>query len=232
MPIERADGITESERYLKRLCDQTFLSLWSYPGVYSDEGLVKSKQGKEVCDLLAVFDNHIIIFSDKDCQFPNSGDIGVDWDRWFKKSIQKSAKQLWGAEGWIKKYPEHLFLDNLCTQSFPLYIPDVKTAKFHLIAVAHSSSTRCSQEFPGTGSLKIKTSIKGNNHFVQNGGGSPFCIGDIDPNRTFVHILDDISLDSVLNTLDTVSDFVTYLTKKEIFFRSKYNISAASELEI
>ena len=232
MPIERADGITESERYLKRLCDQTFLSLWSYPGVYSDEGLVKSKQGEEVCDLLAVFENHIIIFSDKDCQFPNSGNLAVDWKRWFKKSIQKSAQQLWGAEGWIKKYPERLFLDKLCTQRFPLYIPDIKTAKFHLIAVAHSSSARCRQEFGGTGSLKIKTSIKGNNHYVKEGGGSPFYIGDIDPKRTFVHILDDISLDSVLSNLDTVSDFVAYLTKKEEFFRAKYHISAASELEI
>jgi hypothetical protein len=32
--------------------------------------------------------------------------------------------------------------------------------------------------------------------------------------------------------LDTGSDFVAYLTKKEEFFRAKYHISAASELEI
>lgn len=232
MPIERADGITESERYLKRLCDQTFLSLWSYPGVYSDEGLIKSKQGKEVCDLLALFENHIIIFSDKDCQFPNSGNLTVDWNRWFKKSIQKSAKQLWGAEGWIKKYPNRLFLNNLCTQLFPLYIPDLETAKFHLIAVAHSSSARCRQEFGGTGSPKVKTSINGSSHNIGIAGGSPFHIGDIDPSRTFVHILDDVSLDLVLNTLDTVSDFVGYLTKKEELFRSGCYISAASELEL
>lgn len=87
MPIERADGITESERYLKRLCDQTFLSLWSYSGIYSDEGLIRNKQ--EVCDLLVLFENHIIIFSDKDCQFPNSGDLTIDWNRWFLKSQYK-----------------------------------------------------------------------------------------------------------------------------------------------
>ena len=69
MPVERADGVTESECYLKRLCDRTFLSLWSYSGVYSDEGLAQIKQGKEVCDLLVVFEDNIIIFSDKDCQF-------------------------------------------------------------------------------------------------------------------------------------------------------------------
>ena len=36
--ISRADGITKSERYLGTLCDRTFLSLWSYPGVYWDQG--------------------------------------------------------------------------------------------------------------------------------------------------------------------------------------------------
>jgi hypothetical protein len=62
MPIERADGVTEAERYLKRLCDRTFLSLWSYPGVYRDQGSGKGTEGKEVCDLLVVFENHIIIW--------------------------------------------------------------------------------------------------------------------------------------------------------------------------
>ena len=52
MPIKRADGITESERYLKLLCDCTFLSLWSYSGVFRDQGLGKGTEGKEVCDLL------------------------------------------------------------------------------------------------------------------------------------------------------------------------------------
>jgi hypothetical protein len=232
MPIERADGITESERYLKKLCDLNFLSLWSYPGVYNDKGLTQRKQGQEVCDLLVIFDNHVIIFSDKDCQFPNNGNLTVDWNRWFKKSIQESAQQLWGAERWIKNYPNRLFLNNICTQLFPLYIPDLKTAKFHLIAVAHSSSVRCRQEFGGTGLLRIKTFTEDSSHNIKTTSDSPFCIGDIDPNKTFIHVLDDVSLDLVMNTLDTVSDFVAYLTEKEELFRSECNILAASELEL
>ena len=31
--IERTDGVTPSEQYLKSLCDRSFLSLWSYPGL-------------------------------------------------------------------------------------------------------------------------------------------------------------------------------------------------------
>lgn len=232
MPIIRADGINESERYLKQLCDRTFLSLWSYSGIYSNEGLNKNKQGKEVCDLLAIFENNIIIFSDKDCGFTDSGDLEVDWNRWFKKSIQKSAQQLWGAEKWIAKHPNCLFLDNLCNQPFPLYIPDLESAKFHLISVAHSSSDRCRQELGGSGSLKIEIAKDKAQSKAVKGATSPFQIGDLDPNRTFVHILDDLSLDSVLKTLDTVSDFVAYLSKKEALCRSGCDISVASELEL
>jgi hypothetical protein len=36
--VTRSDGVTPSERYLKRLCDRSFLSLWSYPGIFRDQG--------------------------------------------------------------------------------------------------------------------------------------------------------------------------------------------------
>lgn len=233
MVIEKAEGVNESERYLQKLCDRTFLSLWSYPSVYRDDFAGKITDGKEVCDLLVVFENHIIIFSDKDCQFPDSGRLEIDWNRWFKKAIQKSAEQAWGAEKWIKKHPDSLFLDRFCTTLFPLEIPDLSTAKFHLVVVAHGSSTRCQQELGGSGSLMINSSIKGfSAHDAIKNEGIPFMIGDLDPSRTFVHILDDTSLEIVVDTLDTISDFVSYLTKKEKFLRSEMVISAAGEEEL
>ena len=72
-PIERPEGVTDAERSLKRLCDRSFLSLWSHAGIYRDQGKVGKGHGKEVCDLLVVFEDHIIIFSDKDCKYPNTG---------------------------------------------------------------------------------------------------------------------------------------------------------------
>jgi hypothetical protein len=36
-PVVRADGLNPAERYLQRLCERTFLRLWSYPGVYRDQ---------------------------------------------------------------------------------------------------------------------------------------------------------------------------------------------------
>ena len=89
-PISRPEGVTATERYLKRLCDQTFLSLWSYSGVYRDQRSTR-QQGNEVCDLLVVFDDDLIIFSDKACAFPESGSLEQDWARWFRKAIKKSA---------------------------------------------------------------------------------------------------------------------------------------------
>jgi hypothetical protein len=60
--VIRADGATPSERYLAKLCQHSFLSLWSHSGVFRDQGRRNGKgDGKEVCDLLVVFENHIII---------------------------------------------------------------------------------------------------------------------------------------------------------------------------
>src|SRR6266496_4609808 len=51
--IVRADGITAAERLLKRLCDHSFLSMWSYSGIYRDQGRPNQKgDGKEVCDYI------------------------------------------------------------------------------------------------------------------------------------------------------------------------------------
>ena len=84
VPFKRADGVTQSERYLGNLCDGTFLSMWSYPGIYRDQrnGQQQRGDGKEICDLMVVFENHVLLFSDKDCAFPNTGSLDLDWSRW------------------------------------------------------------------------------------------------------------------------------------------------------
>jgi len=42
-----AQGTTDSERVLAQLTRKTFLSLWSYPNVYSDEGRSGGKGGRQ-----------------------------------------------------------------------------------------------------------------------------------------------------------------------------------------
>lgn len=59
MGVNKSDGVTESERLLARLCDQTFLKLWSYPNPYKDDG-------KELCDLLVIFEDVGFVFFDRE----------------------------------------------------------------------------------------------------------------------------------------------------------------------
>ena len=215
--IVRADGITAAERLLKRLCDHSFLSMWSYSGIYRDQGRANGKgDGKEVCDLVVVFENHVIIFSDKDCDFPSTGNSDLDWSRWYKKAIRKAADQIWGAERWILSHQDKLFLDRTCTIPFPIDLPDPTVAKVHRIVVAHSVSKRCIKEYGGTGSLMIVPSVVGDMHtLARKDGGKPFTIGQIDPAKGYVHVFDDTSLVVVMKTLDTITDFIGYLEKKE-----------------
>ena len=123
--ITKSAGLNEAEKYLAKLCDRTFLSIWNYPNLYR-------AKGKELSDLLVVFDNHILIFSDKDCKYPSTNNLELNWSRWFRRAVAKSAKQLWRAEQWIRQHPDRIFLDKECLQTFPFEI-DTRQAKFHLI---------------------------------------------------------------------------------------------------
>ena len=109
--------------------------------------------------MVVVFDEHILIFSDKHCSFPASGKMKLDWKRWYKRAIQKSAEQAWGAERWLREHPDRVYLDRACTKQFPLPIPSNESAKYHLIVVAHGSEERCKAKFGGTESLMLNTSL-------------------------------------------------------------------------
>ena len=227
-PIEKAGGVTPSERYLAKLCSKTFLSLWSYPGVYRDQGKPQSgEDGKEICDLLVVFDQHIIIFSDKHCRLADSGNVPLDWQRWFRKAVQKSADQVWGAERWLRQNPTRVYLDRRCTRPLPLELPQNAAATFHLVVVAHGVSTRIRTEFNGSGSLLINTNIKGIQQHV-----FPFNVGDLAPEKTFVHVLDDDSLDLLMANRDTIYDFAAYLSKRAALLRGTPAIRATGEEQL
>lgn len=217
--IIRSSGVTKAERYLKKLCDRTFLSMWSYSGIYNDKGT-----GQEFCDLLVVFDNHIIIFSDKDCEYPNTGNAELDWKRWYKKAIKKSADQVYGAERWIKNFPQRLFLDQTCKTPFPINLPASDEMNVHRIVVAHSASAQCKKIYGGSGSLMINTEIVGD--------AIPFTIGKVEAFKGFIHVFDDTTLDILLNARDTISDFVAYLEKKERLFKREIKIVSTGEEEL
>ena len=232
-PVEKAAGTTVAERYLRSLCDRTFLSMWSYPSVFRDQGQKSGGDGKEVCDLLVVFEDEVLIFSDKQCKFPRTGNLKLDWSRWFKRAVLNNAKQIWGAERWIRTFPGRLFLDRACTQPFPISLPAMDRARFHRIIVAHDASLRCREELRGSGSLMIVPDVVGSAHYIDGDFDvQPFTIGQLDTTRGFVHVLDDTSLHILMRELDTIQDFVAYLKKKERFISSGRLACAAGEEEI
>lgn len=202
--------------------------------MYRDQGRQNYKgDGKEVCDLLVVFENHVIIFSDKDCEFPDTGNLEVDWQRWYRKAVLAPAKQIFGAERWIRLYRNRLYLDRSCSIAFPIDVPPPEAARFHRVVVAHASSRRCAGMMAGSGSLMLDSTVVGDRHLVPiSEGGRPFTIGQIDPSKGYVHVLDDTTLSIILTTLDTATDFTDYLTKKEEFIQSGKPLLAAGEEDL
>jgi hypothetical protein len=226
--ITKNAGGTRTEKYLQSICERNFLSLWSYPGIFRDQRPNHVGDGKEVCDLVVVFDEHVLIFSDKECAYPQSDDYALAWRRWFKRAIISSAQQAWGAERWLRQHPSRVFLDRECTQRLPVALPTVSRAKFHLIVVAHGVSGTVRAAHPGSsGSLFVDSAVQGFDAHTQ-----PFRIGDLDPDKTFIHVLDEESLQTVMTLRDTITDFVDYLERRERLLRGKPAIWATGEEQL
>ncbi len=84
-----------SESFVYEVCSASFLSPWSHLNPQG-EG-----PGRELCDILVVFDPHIIVFSVKDVA------LGVDETkpnhaRWLRKAVSGSLKQVHGAVRWLR----------------------------------------------------------------------------------------------------------------------------------
>lgn len=229
-PIIKGVGVTDSERYLARIAEKSFLNLWSYPSPFRDQKLGEKSEGKELCDLLVVCGRHVIIFSEKTIEWP-SADLEVSWRRWAKRAIQASAKQAKGAERWITDFPNRVFLDKNCTAPFPIDFPSPEEMQVHLVLVARGAAVACRNHFKeASGSLIVRPAIKGESHWSNLATiVEPFAIGDVDPDGSFVHVFDEVGLDIILRELDTVRDFTDYLQKRAEFIRSGKLLEAQGE---
>jgi hypothetical protein len=211
-----AEGTTDSERALARLARKAFLSLWSYPNVYSDEGRSGGKgDGKELVDLLVVFGDDVLLFSDKHCAFQSDVDIKVAWPRWYKRAVEKSARQLAGAESFLRRFKDQVYVDKSCQTRLPVSLPDPSVARYFLIAVTRGGHEAAARHFGGgsSGSLMLNSMLEGDAHYEH-----PFEVGFPLKGRRFVHILDERTVDALLEELDTVPDLVDYLVCKERYF--------------
>ncbi|MGE3806579.1 MAG: hypothetical protein AB7K24_18080 [Gemmataceae bacterium] len=218
------EGVTESERALTRLARKAFLSLWSYPNVFTDEGRVTGKgDGKELCDLLVVFGNDVLLFSDKHCHYNSDTPVEVAWPRWYKRAIEKSVRQLTGAEKFARAFPNRIYTDRQCQAKLPIALPGPDAARFFLIAVTRGAHDAARIHFGSgsSGSFILRSDIRGKQHYE-----NPFHVGFPLDNGRFIHVLDEATVDLLLEELDTVADLVEYLECKEAFFSNPNAIVA------
>jgi hypothetical protein len=224
-------GTTPTERYLQGLARRSFLSLWSHGNPHTPEGRRGNKgAGKELCDLLVIFGENILLFSDKDIQFQRNIDIGIAWGRWYRRAVAKSADQLAGALKWLSRFPQEVYLDAHCTSRLPTPIPDISRCNIHLICIANGAYNSCRAFFgnSGIGSLVVDLTLKGHQQHTE-----PFHVGDVRPDEQFIHVFDEFTLNAAFGELDTAHDFIQYLTKREQFLRSEIHaIVAAGEEQL
>lgn len=75
------------EEFVNKIASNSFLKYWCYPSPKDEHG-----DKKEICDLLIMFGNCLIIVSVKNYEFKNL------YSRYFKTTIDKAVNQIHGAE--------------------------------------------------------------------------------------------------------------------------------------
>jgi len=215
--FRRAGGLNASEAVLAALSDRAFLSLWSYPNVYKEPG-------KELTDLLVVFGDDVILFSDKACAYPENVAEDLAWRRWYRRAIAKSAHQIHQAERWLRANPERLFLDARCTDRVPIALPPPDRLRLHRVCVATGAAAH-RQAAVGQPSLAIDFGVEGD--------AAPMRIGRVaEAPGGLLHIFDESSLTTLFEELDTAPDFIGYLRAKEALAEAGAWRGAESELDV
>jgi hypothetical protein len=191
-------SLNASEEKLSSLAKKTFLSMWSYENPFYE-------QGKELCDILVIFGNDVVIISDKLNQFGNHPEFAVNWKRWYKKAVSDSARQLRGARNHVRKFPEKIYVDAKVSSPLPLKLPPVGLMRIHLIAVANGCDDMC-ESISGRRSLTIDTKCVGDE--------SAFTVGCLGAGEDFLHVISTPALDAMFASFDTARDFIDYLDRK------------------
>ena len=219
--IHKSFGANRSEQFLAKLCEKSFLNLWSYPNLFYSKG-------KELCDVLVVCDKHVLIISDKQCEYKDTGDLTIDWKRWWKKTIHHARSQILAAEKNIFIHKRRLYLDPKCKHEFPLSIPTDGSVDIHRIIIAKGANNKCQEHFNEKTSktfiLNNKPQSINNEQLLE-----PFTIGDINAGGQYIHVLDEQSFQMAFSEFDTLTDFTLYLSKREKLFRTKAYVIAYGE---
>jgi len=120
--------MTASEKYVSDLCEKSFLPFWSFPNPIG-------KKNKELCDVLVICENTIIIISVKDITVSEHTDKSIKYERWVKKAISDSVDQIYGAERFLNNVDEVVLKD----KKTKIKLPKKESRVIFRIAIAFGS---------------------------------------------------------------------------------------------
>jgi hypothetical protein len=189
--------VTASEAYLHALAERTFLKVWAIPNPFR-------APGKEISDLVVVFGNDTIIFSDKSCRYDPVADPDVAWRRWRRQAIDASISQLGGALRQLSSGDTGIYLDAKAAADSPVKMADPADRRFHMVAIARPD-TDPTKRPPGCKDLVC----------VGRASGRPFEVEPQSVGGSVVHVFDGAAIDLLLGQLDTAPDFIAYLAARE-----------------
>jgi hypothetical protein len=126
--------MNKAEKFVSDLCTESFFNLWSYANPR------RPSSHKELCDILVVCKTSIIIISVKEINVQKKGNYEVDAERWFRKAVDESVKQIYGAERQL------LSMKNVIrsTGEPGIDLPDLSIREVYRIGVALGSNGKYS----------------------------------------------------------------------------------------
>jgi hypothetical protein len=120
-----SNPVNETEQFVLDLCRRSVLTPWCYNNP-------RGKHSDELCDVLVVCDPHVIILSVKAVEKKDGEPTLVDFERWQRKAISASVRQIYGAQKWLASATRVVRSDG----SPGLLLPPENRRKVHRIAVA------------------------------------------------------------------------------------------------
>lgn len=214
--INYGEGLTLTEKLLKSIGQQSFLRFWSHANPHVGPT-------QELCDLLVVCGDIVILFSDKSADFNFKIETATAWERWYRTAIKESVNQLNGASRHIDPLDSPIYKDQACQVSLGVPIPPPDRLQLYRVAVV-SLSSEVNEEQSPVPFLRLDSGIRGGQHL--EGSATPFTVGDVLPDKEFVHVMEFAGLWAVLSDLDTITDFAKYLDARGVFIRNtKANVA-------
>jgi hypothetical protein len=123
--------MTPSEQLVFDLCRRSALSLWAYANP-------RRNDGRELCDVLLVFGEDVVIFSVKEIALNEAADPEVAAERWTRKAIDESVPQLIGAHRELTRMRQVVRHDGAAG----IELPAVEKRRVYLVAVAAGGKRR------------------------------------------------------------------------------------------